>query len=183
METNPSLIDPVINNPPKHEGPVKRLLRLTENAPLLRSTDGRCYAQVFVGRRRETLAIRSSAFQDYLIDGYYRAHQELPSDWSMRRALRALEATARFEGARRRSSSGSARTPVATAAHPSITSTWPIRPGAPSSSAPAAGRSSITPRSTFGAPTATCRCHFPSAAARSTCSGLLSISPTAISGS
>jgi hypothetical protein len=87
-----------IDNPPKHEGPVKRLRRLTENALLLRSTDGRCYAQVSVGGRRETFAIRSSAFQDYLIDGYYRAHQELPSDWSMRRALRALEATARREG-------------------------------------------------------------------------------------
>jgi hypothetical protein len=59
VDTNPSTTGAVIENPPKHERPVKRLLRLTENAPLLRATDGRCYAQVEVSGRRETLAIRS----------------------------------------------------------------------------------------------------------------------------
>jgi hypothetical protein len=98
VECNPSPTNEVIDNPVKAEGPVKRLLRLAENAALFRSTDGRFYAQVSVGRRRETFAIRSPAFRDWLIDGYLRAYREVPSDWSIPRALGALEATARFGG-------------------------------------------------------------------------------------
>ena len=44
------------------------------------------------------LSLRSAAFRDWLIDGYFRACGELPSDWSIRRVRAALEATARFEG-------------------------------------------------------------------------------------
>jgi hypothetical protein len=63
----------------------------------LRSTDGRSYAQVSLGGRREIYALRSRAFRDWLIEGFYRGCGELPSDWSMRRVLAALEAIARFE--------------------------------------------------------------------------------------
>src|SRR6476661_845901 len=79
------------------EGPVDQLLRLTETAGLLRSTDGRSYARVSVGGRSETHALKSAAFRDWLIDGYFRACRQVPSDWSMRRVLGALEAAARFE--------------------------------------------------------------------------------------
>ena len=81
----------------RSEEPVKRLLRLTETVGLVRSTDGRSYARVLVGGRCETHALKSQAFRDWLIDGYFRASREVPSDWSMRRVLAALEATARFE--------------------------------------------------------------------------------------
>src|SRR3954471_8230744 len=79
-------------------GPVNKLLRLTETAGLLRSTDGRSYARISVGSRCETHALKSASFRDWLIDGYFRSCRELPSDWSMRRVLAGLEATARFEG-------------------------------------------------------------------------------------
>ncbi|MFI5461454.1 MAG: hypothetical protein ACHRXM_39135, partial [Isosphaerales bacterium] len=95
---NPSSNDNVIDNPLEREGPVPVLLRLTANAAFLRSTDGRFYAQVSVGGRPEIYALRSAAFRDWQIDGYFRACGELPSDWSIRRVLAKLEATARFEG-------------------------------------------------------------------------------------
>ena len=81
----------------ERESPVKALLRLTENAGLLRTADGESYAEVSVRGRDETMALRSDAFRDWLIDGYFRECRELPSDWSIRRVLGALEATARFE--------------------------------------------------------------------------------------
>ncbi len=79
------------------ESPVKVLLRLTENAGLLRTADGESYAEVSVRGRAETMALRSDAFRDWLIDSFFRECRELPSDWSIRRVLGALEATARFE--------------------------------------------------------------------------------------
>ena len=87
-----------IANRPEFKGPVKELLRLTEDAVLLRSPDGCFYAHVSVGGRSETYPIRSAAFRDWLIAGYFRAWGELPSDWSIRRVRGKLEATARFDG-------------------------------------------------------------------------------------
>ena len=95
---NPSSNDEAIDNPLKDEGPVKALLRLAETAAFLRSADGCFYAQVTVGGRPEVYGLRSRPFRDWLIDGYFRACGDIPSDWSMRRVLAKLEATARFEG-------------------------------------------------------------------------------------
>jgi len=94
----PSSNQQTIDHPQEHEGPVQALLRLTETARLLRSTDGSFHARVAVGARPEVYAIRSAQFRDWLLHGYRRACQEVPSEWAMRRVLGALEATARFEG-------------------------------------------------------------------------------------
>jgi hypothetical protein len=82
----------------EHEGPVRVLLRLASTAGFFRSTDDRFYARVHVGGRPEIDLLRSAAFRDWLIDGFSRTRGEVPSDWAMRRALAALEATARFAG-------------------------------------------------------------------------------------
>jgi hypothetical protein len=95
---NPSSNGEPIDNPLERERPVKALLRLTGTAVFLRSTDGRFHARVQVGGRPEIYALRSPAFRDWLIDRYFQACAEVPSDWSIRRALAKLEATARFEG-------------------------------------------------------------------------------------
>src|SRR5262249_31009496 len=84
--------------PIDREGPVAALLRLSSAARFSRSTDGRFYAQVQVGGRREVYLLSSAAFHDWLIDRFARARDEVPSDWAMRRALAALEARARFQG-------------------------------------------------------------------------------------
>ncbi|MFI5454033.1 MAG: hypothetical protein ACHRXM_01140 [Isosphaerales bacterium] len=94
----PSPSDETIDNPQEYEGPVKALLRLTATVGFLHSTDGRFYAQVSVAGRPEVFALRSPAFRAWLIEGYFRECLEVPSDWSIRRALAKLEATARFEG-------------------------------------------------------------------------------------
>jgi len=98
---NPTSYDDAIDNPLKHEGPVKALLRLTATAGLLRSTDARCYARVWVGGRPEVYSLRSAAFRDWLIYIYELNYQETPSDWCIRRVLARLEARARFEGGTR----------------------------------------------------------------------------------
>jgi len=95
---SPSPNHETIENPQEYQGPVKVLLRLTATAGFLHSTDGRFYARVSVAGRPEVYAIRSAAFRDWLIEGYFRECGEVPSDWSIRRALAKLEATARFEG-------------------------------------------------------------------------------------
>jgi hypothetical protein len=64
---------------------------------LFRSTDGRFSAQVDAGGRRDIYPLKSAALRDWLVDGYLREFREVPSDWSLRRILGALEATARFE--------------------------------------------------------------------------------------
>jgi hypothetical protein len=89
--------DGAIDDRKMHEGAVERLLRLTANARLFRSIDGRFSVQVDAGSRREVYAIRSAAFRDWLIEGYLREFRQVPSDWSLRRVRGALEATARFE--------------------------------------------------------------------------------------
>jgi len=96
---NSSSNDEAIDNPLKHEGPVKALLRLTETAGLLRTIDGCFYARVAVGGRPEIHALKSASFRGWLIDSYLRACREIPSDWAIRRVLGALEATARSQGA------------------------------------------------------------------------------------
>ncbi len=93
----PSVNEAAIATRRGRESPVTALLRLTENAGLLRTSDGQSYAEVSVRGRSEAMALKSDAFRHWLIEGYYRACRELPSDWAIRRVLGALEAIARFE--------------------------------------------------------------------------------------
>jgi len=95
---NPGSNGEAIDNPLERERPVKALLRLTETALFLRSTGGRFYARVQVRGRPEIYALGSPAFRAWLIDQYFRTCNDVASDWSIRRALAKLEATARFEG-------------------------------------------------------------------------------------
>ena len=65
---NPTSNGEAIENPDKDEGPVKALLRLTETAAFLRTTDDCFYARVAVAGRREIHALKSAAFRSRLID-------------------------------------------------------------------------------------------------------------------
>jgi len=127
----PSPNDETIGNPREYEGPVKALLRLTETAGFLHSTDGCFYAQVSKGGRPEILALKSAAFRAWLIDGYLRAYREVPSDWAIRRVLGALEATARSEGRTASIFKGSCLTPVAKSAFNARQGTAPHCPPTP----------------------------------------------------
>jgi len=97
MTTSASANEASIDVRPANDGPVKALLRLTETAQFLRSTDGRVHARVSIGGRPEIFALRSPEFRDWLIDGYSRTCAETPSDWCIRRVRARLKANARFQ--------------------------------------------------------------------------------------
>jgi hypothetical protein len=79
-------------------GAQQSLLRLASIARFFRALDGRFFAGVPVGSRHEIHSLRSTAFRDWLIDGYYATCREIPSEGSVRRVLVALEAQARYSG-------------------------------------------------------------------------------------
>jgi len=95
-----SVADPSLNaqssNTLEREGPVEVLLRLASGAGFFRSADGRLFAQVPVGSRHEIYGLKSAAFRDWLIEGYFADQGEIPSPWVIRRVVTALEARARF---------------------------------------------------------------------------------------
>ena len=95
---DPSQDEEVIGNDVDDEGPVEVLLRLAASARFFRSADGRLYAQVPVGRRREIYGLKSAALRDWLSRGYFCDCRRLPSDRAIHRVVDALEAIARFEG-------------------------------------------------------------------------------------
>jgi len=58
---NPSSNGKAIDNALERERPVKALLRLTETAGFLQSTDGRFYAHVSFGGRPETYTLKKAS--------------------------------------------------------------------------------------------------------------------------
>ena len=90
--------DEMIETSRKGDRPVEALLRICEPARLLRLSDGRLYAEVPVGDRRETYALASKRFRRWLIHGYRGDCGKVPSDWAILRVLGALEASASFDG-------------------------------------------------------------------------------------
>ncbi len=85
-----------INDHAEREGSLQVLLRLASCARFFRSADGRFFAQVPVGSRHEIYGLKSTAFRDWLIEGHVVDCGEIPSQWTIRRVLIALEARARF---------------------------------------------------------------------------------------
>jgi putative DNA primase/helicase len=90
--------DATLDVPAEGEGSVAVLLRLAAGAQAFRSADGHFYARVPVGDRHEVHGLKSAALRDWLIDGYLVDQGELPTDWTIRRVLNALEARARVKG-------------------------------------------------------------------------------------
>src|ERR1700691_6049107 len=96
--SSPSSDDAIFDVPAEGEGPLKVLLRLAASALPFRSVDGRFHARVPVGDRHEVHELKSTALRDWLIDGYLAEQGHLPTDWTIRRVLDALEARARVKG-------------------------------------------------------------------------------------
>jgi hypothetical protein len=72
------------------------LMKLAEGVGLFRARDGRIHARVAFGGRHEIFGLRSSAFRDWLVDGYVRARQKLPPERAVDRVVEAVQARARF---------------------------------------------------------------------------------------
>src|SRR5271157_5448275 len=73
------------------------LLHAARCARFFRSADGRFLARVPVNGREEIFGLRSSAFRDWLVDGYLNEHGKLPTQRAVNSVLQALEARARFD--------------------------------------------------------------------------------------
>ena len=65
------------------ESSLQVLLRLASGARFFRSADGRHFAQVPVGSRHEVYGLKSAAFRDWLIEGYFADCREVPSQWAL----------------------------------------------------------------------------------------------------
>ena len=89
--------DLVVDKPRENEGPVEVLMRLAAGVQVFRSEDGRIFGQVPLGGRHEIFALKGTTFRDWLVNGYFVDRHELPSDWAVRRVLRAVESFARFD--------------------------------------------------------------------------------------
>ncbi len=179
---SPSCDDAIFDMPAEGEGPVEVLLRLAATAGAFRSADGSLYAQVPVGDRQEIYGLKSAQFRDWLIDGYRVDCGKLPKNTAIRRVLAALEARARFDAARRRSSFASATTAWGRGMTSPLTSTWAMPADGPSRSAPGGGRRSIDRASTSVVPKDSCRSRGPAAMVRSSGSFLMSTSTNPTSG-
>jgi energy-coupling factor transporter ATP-binding protein EcfA2 len=73
------------------------LFALASSARFFRGADGRLHARVAVNGRHEIFRLKSTAFRDWLVDGYLSANPKLPSQRAVQNVLQALEARARFE--------------------------------------------------------------------------------------
>src|ERR1017187_10335639 len=79
------------------ESVVEALLRVASAARYFRSPDGRLHAQVPLKNRHEIFELRTRAFRDWLLASFRSERALVPSDCTVRRALWAIEAQARFD--------------------------------------------------------------------------------------
>jgi hypothetical protein len=75
------------------------LVRLADEAVLFRTRDGTAYADLTIEGHRETWAIDSQGFRDWLMRRYYEREGGAPSGEAMNSATATLAARARFDGA------------------------------------------------------------------------------------
>ncbi len=83
-----------------NERRVNGLLQIAERAQVFRLADGRLFARLPVEGREETHGLRAAEFRDWLVDAYVAAGGKLPSKWSLRCAIEALETKARRQASR-----------------------------------------------------------------------------------
>jgi hypothetical protein len=91
------------DNPPnrehEHEKQADVIIRLAQtSAQLFHAADGTAFADVRIGKHRETWPVRSRGFKLWLTREYYKDRQSAPNSDAMQCALNVLEATARFDG-------------------------------------------------------------------------------------
>ncbi len=76
------------------------LIGLTADAGLFHTPDGTGYADLEIGRHRETWPIRSMGFKDWLVHKYYCETGRAPSNEAFQSARGAIQARARFDNSK-----------------------------------------------------------------------------------
>jgi hypothetical protein len=95
---------PESKKPEKEKGPPQAeiLIALAADADLFHTPDGKAYADIQNNRHRETRAVRSKAFRQWLATRYYKAKGGAPNSEAMQSALGVIEGRAVYEGSERK---------------------------------------------------------------------------------
>jgi RepB DNA-primase from phage plasmid len=80
------------------ESQADRLVKLAEDAMLWHTQDGEAFADLTVNHHRETHAVRSKAFRQWLAFAFYQDEGKAAGSQALQDALNTLEGKARFEG-------------------------------------------------------------------------------------
>jgi hypothetical protein len=86
----------------KNETQVKQLAKIATGTGLFHAPNNTGYADIIIGSHRETWAIRSRGFKDWLVREYYRRDGEVPNATTIQSALNLIEAIARYDGPERK---------------------------------------------------------------------------------
>lgn len=74
------------------------LVQVTEDAELFHTSDGDTYATIPINNHRETWALKSRGFRDWLSKRYYESEGSIPNSQAMQDALNTLQGIARHDG-------------------------------------------------------------------------------------
>lgn len=75
------------------------LAEVAEDAELFHTSDGDTYATIPINSHRETWALKSRGFRDWLSKRYYESEGSIPNSQAMQDALNTLQGIARHDGA------------------------------------------------------------------------------------
>lgn len=75
------------------------LVEVAEDAELFHTSDGDTYATITINMHRETWALKSRGFRDWLSKRYYESEGSIPNSQAMQDALNTLQGIARHDGA------------------------------------------------------------------------------------
>lgn len=74
------------------------LVEVAEDAELFHTSDGDTYATIPINDHRETWALKSRGFRDWLSKRYYESEGSIPNSQAMQDALNTLQGIARHDG-------------------------------------------------------------------------------------
>src|ERR1035441_4186183 len=75
-----------------------RLLRLLTDVEVFQTPDGRAHVTIVVQGHRETCAVGSAYFRNWLAGRFYGSEMEAPNHWALEEAIVMINAKAQFDG-------------------------------------------------------------------------------------
>src|ERR1022692_1286180 len=84
--------------PASGQSPATRLLSLLTDMEVFQTPDGRPHVTIPVQGHRETYAVGSTYFRNWLAGLFYASEMEAPNHWALEDALAVVNAKAQFDG-------------------------------------------------------------------------------------
>lgn len=89
---------PAENEKSKPKSQSSVLVALAEDAELFHTAEGDTYATIVINNHRETWALKSRGFRDWLSKHYYESEGSIPNSQALQDALNTLQGIARHDG-------------------------------------------------------------------------------------